>query len=473
MQQKKCRPKALLINPFTHHRNISRMFPTALGIVARLLVDSGAEVNVLDISGEGMSWEDVEKRLNKLDFDVVCLTSLVTQYRNIRDLCARIKKFNPSARIIVGGGLARFAPKELLENTDCDIACTGDELIVLDIVNNLGSLSKVRGIFYKVGGRIVRTSSCSLNEQLSEIPMPAYHLFPIQNYLNKHKFFMVKRSINLVASRGCSYNCAFCCHAPDSQVQRGVKSVISEIRYLMKAYGIRSFIFSDECFTYNKDWVLEFCRKIKNYKIRYAIYTRSDLVDDEIMESLKGSGCSSIFFGFESMDQKILDTHNKGLSVKDNEKAVQLSRKYRLPIFASFIFGSPGETRDTIRKTVEFSKEYMFRPYFWFCTPFPGSRIYESCLKDKLIVDKLRYFEKLGDMRDTFVLNLTSMSDEELVNLHKETLDEIDRWWRKQNTLPMRLLNDYYAGGLNLILDYLKDKIKRNFLGKIRWSTLR
>ncbi|HIE33736.1 MAG TPA: radical SAM protein [Candidatus Altiarchaeales archaeon] len=162
--------------------------------------------------------------------------------------------------------------------------------------------------------------------------------------------------------------------------KRSTDSVIREIEYV-KSLGIRNFFFFVETFTLDKKFVLELCKEIvkKNLNIKWVCNSRVDTVNQEMLDWMKKAGCWLISFGIESGDQKILDNVNKGITVEQSRKAIEMASRTGIATVGHFIFGLPGETKESIQKTLKLSRELPLNfAEFYIATPFPGCELFND-----------------------------------------------------------------------------------------------
>lgn len=412
--------KILLINPPIRLHDIPRNFPLGLGYIAAVLLKEGYRVNVLDINAERLDKEQVIEKID--DYDIFGIGGLVTTYNYVTWLINEIKK-QQEGKIVVGGGLSVI--NELMLKKGADIVVNKEgELTIVDLLNNLDNLKSVKGIHYKnKNGKIIRNKERELIQNLDEIPFPAWHLFPVETYIRAtSQGSSSLRKMNILFGRGCPYGCKFCWHNFGRNTRlRSVDNVIEEMKILIKNYGIQYFAFVDEQFTVNKNKVFEFCEKVKGLNVKWGCMSRVNTVSEDIINTMKKSGCNFITFGIESGSQSMLNNMNKGTTVEQGIKALKITQKAGIRTHASFIVGTPGETPETIWETVKFCKKVKLklRVELYFMLPFPGTEMWNYAISKGLIKNEEEFIKKLGEAKD-FKINLTDMSDEELIRLKNE-----------------------------------------------------
>lgn len=424
--------KILLINPPIRENEQPRHIPIGLGTIANVLLGKGHEVKVLDINAERLSKCQVKERIDlKSKYEIIGTGGLITTYKYLKGLIPELKKYNPSSKIIVGGGVVTENPALLLSRTPADIAVIGEgEIAMTEIASSLemnSTLETIKGIAYKqANNEITLTAPRPLIKDLNSLPFPAYHLFPMDIYLHNlaHASVLGKKSeIGVITSRGCPYNCNYCFHIFGRGIRtRAIDNVLGEIKYLIEQYKIESILILDETFTTNKNRVMEFCSKLllEKIDIPWSCYARVNLVDQEMLEKMKQAGCYRVGYGIESGSQQILDNMNKKVTVEQAKKAIKLTRSAGLICGSTFMFGYQGETLATVKETNCFCKELLITPSFFFTTPYPGTQLYNR-VKNRIIEkygDEEKFIEALGDVNE-FTINLTDFSDQQLFKLKK------------------------------------------------------
>jgi hypothetical protein len=154
--------------------------------------------------------------------------------------------------------------------------------------------------------------------------------------------------------------------------------------------GFKSVYFDDDTFNCGKTRMLEFCSQIrmrKLEKIPWAIMARPDLMDEEILRNMKDAGLYAIKYGVESATQGLLDNINKGMDLKKTEEMIRLTESLGIKTHLTFTFGLPGETKESIRKTIDFAVNLDPNSVqFSITTPFPGTEFYNEMKKKGYIL---------------------------------------------------------------------------------------
>ncbi|MFC1729974.1 B12-binding domain-containing radical SAM protein [candidate division KSB1 bacterium] len=431
VQRKKSRLKTLLINPYSRDEMPAYYFPIGLGYIAAVLKKKDYPVEVLDNDAFRYSDEEVKEKLSSVDFDVVGIGGIITSYKYVKWLVKIIKEIKPDSKVIIGGHLGASVPELLFKNSDVDIIVFDDgEETVPELYSNINNPKKVKGIWYKSKGKIIKNPARPPVKDLNSIPFPAYDLFPIEKYIRTSITNMESksnsRSISIITHRGCPFRCIFC-HNPNQKMRaRSTDNVMEELRFLKKKYKITFVHFADELFVLNKKWVFDICRKMKKERIgiKWACFGRVNLVDKELLKEMKSAGCTYVGYGIESASQKMLNAMKKDCTTEQQRNALRITKKLGIETYPTFIIGTPGETEETVQESVDFCKQFNLIPEFFFMTPFPNTELYDYALKKNLIKDEDKYVDSLGECY-TFRINLTSMSDEKLKSLKRKAEREL------------------------------------------------
>ncbi len=379
--------------------------PLGLAYLASSLEEAGHNVKIIDSLAMNYNQGDIYNQIKSFEPDVVGVSSSTQAVYDSLKILKNVKENLPGCLTLLGGPHPTALAKELLlECPYVDVVIKGEgEKTFVELLEKKKKIkySEVKGIVYRCGDRIVDNGPRVRIKNLDDLPLPAYHLLPMEKYLAKikgdaldKKNISIQLSGNILTSRGCPYNCSFCSSRViwgNNIIMRKPEKVVEELKFLVDKYKRKYIEFSDEFFTINKERVKRIGELIKKEKIDigYSCNSRVNLFNKEIAHSLKNSGCQSVFFGFESGVQKILDFLCKGFKVEDSFKAVKNAKAYGLKVNGHFIIGVPGETRDMINKTIDFAlKLDLGRSNFSFLTPYPGTKIYEFAERNSLLRTK-------------------------------------------------------------------------------------
>ena len=411
--------------------------PYGLATIAGILKSAGYDVEIYDINALRPGREEIVRVLEGKEWDIAGISGLITTYDFQNWLAGLLKKLQPHAPVISGGGLATSISHLLLQNDSVDICVIGEgERTMLEICSayEKGSdLGNISGIKCRSNGHILDTKPRENIQNLDSIPLPAWDLLPTEIYLqnpiwgdlagNSSGFkrdVEVSKSMNIISSRGCPFSCNYCYHlfGRSSYRFRTAQNVIDEIELLVGRYGVDFIGFVDDNMMASEKRLLEFCdlMEMKKFPITWGCHGRVTSAKPEILKCMAEVGCVWIGYGIESGSQKILNAMNKKATVEQAKQAIINTRKAGIYPNTTFLFGYPGENRRSIQETIEFKRELGIECGSFFVTPYPGAPLYEDAL-DR-IDDEERFIASLGDATE-FSINLTGFSDEELFELKR------------------------------------------------------
>jgi radical SAM superfamily enzyme YgiQ (UPF0313 family) len=338
----------------------------------------------------------------------------------VRTLIQLIRERFPEALIVAGGEHITAVPEYSLRDCPALDICVlgeGDEAIV-DLARRAGesreAVLEAIGIAYLDGDRFVRTPPRPRLRQVDKLPIPAWDLFPIETYLDSNNSFGVQRgrSLSILATRGCPYQCTFCSNPNmygKSYFARSPGHVLDEIEYLMRAYGVQNVDFYDLTMVLRRDWVLEFCREIERRGLKFTWQmpggTRSEIIDDEVAAAMYRNGCRNFAYAPESGSPRILKLIKKRVDLKRLTSSVRAALRRGLHVKCNIIIGFPDERRSDIVKTWLFCCRMALlgidavEPMLFI--PYPGTQLF----------NQLRAEGRIGDFDDEYFRSLTAMQD--------------------------------------------------------------
>jgi anaerobic magnesium-protoporphyrin IX monomethyl ester cyclase len=268
-------------------------------------------------------------------------------------------------------------------------------------------IKDIRGLAYKNNGQIVKNGNRPLIQNLDHIPFPDWKAIYIDRYLDLWHKKNGYTSLQILASRGCPFGCAWCSRAVFGRTvrRRSVDNVIGEMKALSNLFNPDSIWFADDTFTMEKSWVEAFSEKVtrSGLVLPFRCFTRADQVTPEILSKLKSAGCRLIHMGVESGSQQVLDAMNKGQKVETIRKASNYIHDAGIEINYFIMFGYPGEKLKDIRATETLIKETKPESIgFSIAYPVPGTEFYQS-VKDYLVKDIDLLWEKtIQDIQQMF-----------------------------------------------------------------------
>lgn len=423
--------KVVLVNP-PIETNYRTWYPIGIAQVAAVLLQRGIEVEIIDLIGTDLSRNEFIHRIKFEEAKYFGIGGLITAFSNVVDIARYIRDQHPDSFIFAGNTVANTIPEIILNTTEIEavVLGEGEETVheLLLALEDKRDINQVNGIMFKdVCGNIITTGKREPVKDLDELPYPAWEYLPMENYFrNANKRYCLVSTV-----RGCPYRCSFCCRTFLGYKPRfrSPRSVISELLEFHGRYNISTFNFFDDLSMCKKKNLLEFCELKMQSKLSsmpWTISGRVNLIDEELSKTLKYSNCTDVGFGIESIEQDVLDSLNKGVTVEQIERALAICEKYKLYYgSSSFMIGAINETAESVRKSSAFAKKHNLRYEPHFMTPFPKTEIYDYAIKEGIIKDELEYLRKLSLQGNTdfLLVNLTkNLSDKELIDLKAENL---------------------------------------------------
>lgn len=255
---------------------------------------------------------------------------------------------------------------------------------------------------------------------LDSLPFPDWSVFPVERFsyrptLPRTPFVFVQ------SSRGCVYTCNYCPYKVFGLYrERSVENVVGEIESLVKNYNIRSLMFRDPCFSFNRKRAAQIADEMVRRKIdvEWGCETRLDNLDVELLGVLHKSGLRAVKVGIESTEPDILKRQGrKSIAVEHQEKIIRYCDKNGIKVIAFYMLGLEGDTKESVARTVEYAKRLNTDfANFTICTPIPGTEYYEQ-IKDRI-------YERDWDKFDNFhpVFRHKNFTPEELRELQERAI---------------------------------------------------
>lgn len=326
-------------------------------------------------------WSEIIEKIKEYNPDIIGITlvfsATVKSALNISNL---IKKELPNVKIVVGGPHATILPDDTLSYENFDYLVRGEgEYTLLDIVKGK-PITEIKGLSYKNNGKIIHNPDREFIQNLDSLPFPKpeYFLIPIKD---------VRNNFGVIAtSRGCPYQCSFCCSPMiwKRKVRyRSITNIIKEILFRKNNYGVDTFYFSDDSFNLNIKRGKMLCKSILSNKLKIKYFCEANIkpFDDELMKLMKDSGCIRLKLGVESGNNRILKLMRKRITVNDIRETCKLAKKFNVPftiyIMIGYITETLEEMMDTYNLITEIKPDYVSLSI---ATPQIGSELSDMCL---------------------------------------------------------------------------------------------
>ena len=399
-------------------------FNYGLASVIAVLKQSGYFVKLVVVEDD-IRPKDIIREIIKFNADIIGFSCMSNYWQYVKNLSEMIK-LTPQLKdklIFVGGTHSIVCPQSIQESEHIDAFCIGEgEYAALEAVEKI---SQGRD-FYDTPGfhfrtkqnEIIKNEARMMIGRLDDLPFPDRDVFPEKVFINY---------ANFTFSRGCPYSCSYCCNSVFNTIFRdkgnrircrSVSKALEEIEIFLKKYESDMLSFDDDCFNKNRQWFREFCLKYKaRVSIPYACNTRPEFFDRETAQMLKESGCKKISIGVESGDENLRRTVlNRDMKDEQIIMAFEYAREAGLETMSFNMIGFPGETKESIRKTIELNKRikptYVQVSTFY---PYAGTPLGELCKEKNYLDDERGLFTYFG--KGSSILNLPNLSKKDIKDL--------------------------------------------------------
>lgn len=344
-----------------------------LAILSSAAKQAGHDVALLDLR-RMTGWDDFDAQVARCGAAVFGITMMSVDFDAGRECARRIRRHCPDAKIIVGGPHASICAEEL-EREDCfDVIVQAEGEIAFPRL--LAELEQ--------GSPLPRLVQGQRLENLDDGPWADRDLFqcPEAPFVD----FLPPPFVTLIAGRGCRYNCNYCQPAEKMIFghkvrRRSVDNFVRELIYLRGKYHFNSFMIHDDCITEDREWVMAFCRRIREegFTQPFVGQSRADIIcrNPDMVDALYEAGLRLFIIGLESGSDRVLKFLRKGCTRRQNLDAARICRERGIKIWANYMLGLPTETNEEVMETYSMLEEiqpYHCSPAFY--TPHPGSDLF-------------------------------------------------------------------------------------------------
>ncbi|MBN2384729.1 radical SAM protein [bacterium] len=438
---------------FEHAQSEYMPFPFFLAYSSALLKREGFEVRLVDAIAAKLTSQEFLDDIVRFKPEVLVLEVSTISIKTDLDYAHQVRTLLGSDCTIVFCGLhtEMYQPAFLEQNPEIDLILIGEyEQTLLELVRSgldRETLRSVPGIVYRDrAGQPHLTGPRPIMTDLDQLPWPDRDSVPMANYCDTPGQ-IPRPSVQMWASRGCPFQCIFCAwpqimYGGHHYRTRDPIDVIDEMEWLVKEKGFRSVYFDDDTFNIGKPRILSMCSEIEKRRLNvpWAIMARADTMDQEMLLALKRAGLHALKYGVESAEQSLVDRAGKKLDLEKVRKIVRATQKLGIFIHLTFTFGLPGETKETIEKTIKLACE--LNPdslQFSIITPFPGSKLYRELEQKGHLLSK--NWEEY-DGYNTAVIRTDTLTKQDLEQALHRALStwEHHRFVQGLSTEPIKLL---------------------------------
>lgn len=361
------------------------------------------------------------KNLDSKDFDLYILPSSIVCHETEIHYVKKLKSLNKNVVVI---GPFATANSELYINAGATVIKGEPEMyfhnrkLTIDLIKDFPKIIENFKIY-----------------DLDELSIPGWEVI-FKNYIPKMKFLGPGPTINIHASRGCPYSCAYYCVYPLQQGnklrRKSSEKLINEMLYFYEKFNVKNFIFRDPVFSIDRNHTLKICNAIIRLGLKFNICIETHLknIDQELAIILKKTGVKLIYVGIESANDNVRKDAKRTSDTNENQiDKVRYLEKLGMKVKAMYIIGMPSDTRETFSNTVNYSKKISSTyAQFSVFTPYPGTPVFND-YKNK--ITKLKY-EDFTQWQLVFKHNNLSEND---------VLDLLDYSYKEYYTNPKWLIH--------------------------------
>ena len=380
--------RVILARPNYHSHLITP--PLGLGYLSSYLRQRGYETKIIDGLNEAISDDEIVRKCQ--GYDLVGISCMSDYFLEVISLTKKLK--GRGLTVVIGGAHASALPEFTLEQTGADYVIVGEgEVSLFELVKKIADAESTEGLAGVVTKENGHFTKRQLIGDIDSLPFPDWEQMDPRRYKKAPHGGLIRNFpvAPIVSTRGCPFSCSFCTSPTfwGGRVRfRSPEKVVEEIAYLKENFGIKEIHFEDDNLTLSKGHLQTICQLImkKRIRISWAVPNgiRVDTVDSTILRMMKESGCYYLAFGIESANPSILERVKKEIDLKVVEDSVWATHNLGMLTQGFFIFGLPGETRETIQNTIKFAKSIpLDRAQFLLLDVLPGSELWDE-LKDEM-----------------------------------------------------------------------------------------
>ncbi|MBF0439232.1 MAG: cobalamin-dependent protein [Magnetococcales bacterium] len=379
--------------------------PLGLACIASFLQSKGFDTVLYDANAYHLVRSEILQYIDQIGPDMIGISVMTYQLPIVVSFLRDLKRRNSHLLVVLGGPHVSAEPQSTMECCmDVDYVVTGEgEYTMLELLTLLkqgGNLDAVKGIGYRHENNIIINPHREMIKDLNELPYADWSSLPMEKYWDV--FTTRKNYARIFASRGCPYKCTFC-DAPrimgNKLRKRTPENIIGEITLLYDKYNVREFLFNDSTLNIDNKWLVSLCEEILKMgrPIIWRCNVRADRLQKDILHLMKRSGCVKVIMGIESADDAMLRSMQKGESLDDIRRGMQILKEVGMPSDHGFIIGMPGDTVESIHRSIHFAREIDASVVtFSLATPFPGTAFYEQAKQEGMVVNDWAKFDFFG-----------------------------------------------------------------------------
>lgn len=434
-------------------REIAYTFPLSYAYLAGYLRENGEDVRMLF---RRTDHSDLVKQIVKLNPVLVGFGNLYPELKEIGTIIKLLDKAGRRFPVVIGGQMVTPIPEFSVKVTGADYGVVGEgEIVLYQLVKALregGNPSNVKGLVIRQGNDVfLYTGPGDYIKDLSTLPAIPYDLFPQEEWLPIGRWYAKKepqphwryqdRVINVHGGRGCPFKCNFCYHHSKARY-RPIPLMMTEATDALVRFNGNMLYFSDDLVLVTPKRATMLVEEIKKLKspVQYSVSARIDglaRMNDELLYELRATGCRIMGIGIESGSDRILKVIGKLFTADMVLNELERLKKVGILPTVTIMVGQHTETREDVEMSIALMRETVrcnpnIQYAFPITTPFPGSSLYELVFQKGLLKDHQAFYDKYFSTSSDFtqVVNLSEMSDKEVLEMHKK----IEKAYREEKS---------------------------------------
>ena len=479
--------------------------PTWALLLAESTRSVGFKVDILDANAENLSQEEILKRIKDASPKLICLVVYgqnvnagTTNMSGAIYTSEYLKKFLSIPISIIGSHVQALPTQTLKKEKSIDFVFTNEGVYSLRNLLNLNefsprNLSKIKGIAFRNEDKIIINEPEQIvpNEKMDiDLPGYAWDLLPFKKkpldlyrapmWHAEYDFEKRTPYASLQTSLGCQFGCNFCMINilnRDDNDEIGVASNYSQMRFwstnfIIKEFdklikmGVKTIRIVDEMFLLNPKYYIPLCEQLakrnKDDSLRIWSYSRIDTVKrPEILKLVRSAGIKWLALGIESGEKSVRLEVDKGkFEDVDVRKVIQKVHEADINVMANYIFGLPGDTKETVKKTFDLSLELCTAGWNTYgAMALPGSYLYKKALDEgKQLPDTYEGFS--FHSYDTLPLPTEKLSAKEIITLRDEAFNKYHNHKPFLNLIEKKFGKEAVKNIVEMTKITLKRKIK-------------
>jgi radical SAM superfamily enzyme YgiQ (UPF0313 family) len=364
--------------------------PMGLAVLASVLEEAGHESDIIDAMALDIGVPDILSRIDD-GADFIGITSTTVEIDSAAGIARAARRQFPGAKIIMGGVHPTIFHDELVGEGVCDMVIRGEGEEAVVALAGGKPLDAVPNLTWRTDEGEIRVNPQQDHYvDLDRLPFPAYDRLPMDRYHSALGAAKRSPSIGMITSRGCPGRCTFCYSGMHGRRLRlmSPERIVEHIIHLKTRYGIKEISFYDDTFTASSKRVERLCDLMlsEGLGLNWSCFARADSVRPGLLGLMKKAGCHQINFGFESADEEILKNIRKKVDIDSIGNAIAWTKSAGIDIRGSFMLGNPGETEESMLRTIEYSKKVGIQfAIYNITTPFPGTELFSQSMEGGLV----------------------------------------------------------------------------------------